>query len=60
MIISLEGKMSNQEKMTVDEKQKYLRIVKPRYKQAGRNEKGQLLDEMEAVTGPDRKRSYAG
>ncbi|HEY72035.1 MAG TPA: hypothetical protein G4N99_02035 [Thermoflexia bacterium] len=52
--------MSNQEKMTVDEKQKYLRIVKPRYKQAGRNEKGQLLDEMEAVTGPDRKRSYAG
>ena len=47
--------MSNQEKMTVDEKRKYLRIVKPRYKQAGRNEKGQLLDEMEAVTGLDRK-----
>ena len=47
--------MSNQEKMTVDEKRKYLRIVKPRYKQAGRNEKGQLLDEMESVTGLDRK-----
>lgn len=47
--------MSNQETMTIDEKRKYLRIVKPRYKQAGRNEKGQLLDEMEAVTGLDRK-----
>ncbi|HEY74080.1 MAG: hypothetical protein DRJ03_28220 [Chloroflexi bacterium] len=30
--------MSKQETMTVDEKRKYLRIVKPRYKQAGRNE----------------------
>jgi len=47
--------MSNQEKMTIDERRKYLRIVKPRYKQAGRKEKVQLLDEMEAVTGLDRK-----
>ncbi len=47
--------MSNQEKMNIDERRKYLRIVKPRYKQAGRKEKVQLLDEMEAVTGLDRK-----
>lgn len=46
--------MSNN-KMTVDERRKYLSIVKPRYIKAGRAEKGQILDEMEAVTGMDRK-----
>jgi hypothetical protein len=47
--------MSNTEKMTIDERRKYLRLMKPRYRKAGRKEKGQLLDEMEAVTDLDRK-----
>jgi hypothetical protein len=47
--------MSNTGKMTVDERRKYLQLVKPRYLKAGRKEKGQLLDEMKAVTGLDRK-----
>jgi hypothetical protein len=47
--------MSNDEKMTIDERRKYLRLVKPRYSQAGRKERGRLLAEMQAVTGLDRK-----
>jgi transposase InsO family protein len=47
--------MSNAEKMAIDERRKYLRLVKPRYRAAGRKKKGQLLDEMEAVTGLNRK-----
>ncbi len=47
--------MSNNEKMNIDERWKYLRLVRPRYRKAGRKEKGQLLDEMVAVTGLERK-----
>jgi hypothetical protein len=47
--------MSNDEKMTINERRKYLRLVEPRYRKVGRREKGQLLDEMEAVTGLNRK-----
>jgi len=47
--------MSNNEKMNIDERRKYLRLVRPRYRKAGRKEKGQLLDEMVAVTGLERK-----
>ena len=47
--------MSNDGKMTIDERRKYLRLVRPRYRKARRKEKGRLLDEMEAVTGLDRK-----
>jgi hypothetical protein len=47
--------MSNEEKMTIEERRKYLRLMKPRYIKAGRREKGRLLDEMEAVTGLERK-----
>ena len=47
--------MSNDEKMNVDERRKYLHLVRPRYRRAGRKEKGQFLDEMIAVTGLDRK-----
>lgn len=43
------------EEMTIDERRKYLHLMKPRYVKAGRSEKGQLLDEMEKVTGLDRK-----
>ena len=47
--------MSNAEKMTIDERRKYLRLVKPRYRKAGRKEREQLLDEMEFVTDLNRK-----
>ena len=47
--------MSHTERMNIDERRKYLRLVKPRYRKAGRKEKGQLLDEMMAVTGLERK-----
>ena len=47
--------MSNNEKMNINERRKYLRLVRPRYRKAGRKEKGQLLNEMVAVTGLERK-----
>jgi len=47
--------MSNEDKMTVDERYKYLRRMKKRYLKASRKERGRLLDEMEAVTDLHRK-----
>jgi hypothetical protein len=47
--------MSTSEKMAIDERLKYLRLVKPRYVKATRKEKGRLLDEMAAVTEYNRK-----
>lgn len=47
--------MSIEDKMTIDERRKYLRRMKPRYVEANRKERGQLLDEMEMVTELDRK-----
>jgi len=47
--------MPNDERMTIDERYKYLRIMQPRYSKANRDEQGQLLDEMQAVTGLHRK-----
>jgi hypothetical protein len=47
--------MSHSEDMTIDERRKYLRTMKKRYIKANRKAKGRLLDEMEAVTGLDRK-----
>jgi hypothetical protein len=47
--------MATTETMNLDERYKYLRIMKPRYQQADRETKTQLLDEMEAVTGLHRK-----
>jgi len=47
--------MSTEDKMTIDERRKYLRRMRTRYKQAGRKERGHLLDEMEAVTELHRK-----
>jgi len=43
------------EGMTVDERRKYLGLMKRRYELAGRRERGQLLDEMEKVTAMHRK-----
>lgn len=47
--------MSTEEKMNVDERWKYLRMMKRRYEQGRRQACRQLLDEMEAVTGLHRK-----
>lgn len=47
--------MSDEEKMTIDEKRKYLRRRQKQYHRAGRSEKGRLLDEMEEVTELHRK-----
>jgi len=49
------GAMSNEEKMTIDERYKYLRIKHRRYVRANRKERSQMLDEMQQVTGLDRK-----
>jgi hypothetical protein len=50
-----EGAMSTEDKMNLDERRKYLRRMKKRYVQAGRQEQRHLLDEMEAVTELHRK-----
>jgi len=47
--------MPEEEKMTMDERFKYLRLMKKRYLKAGKLERGRLLDEMEAVTRLHRK-----
>jgi len=47
--------MSTEEKMTIDERRKYLRRMKTRYVQADRKERSQLLDEMVTVTELERK-----
>jgi hypothetical protein len=50
-----EENMTTEEKMTIDERRKYLRTMRKRYRQAAKKAKGQLLDEMQAVTGLHRK-----
>ena len=47
--------MPSDEKMSLDERRKYLKLVAPRYAKAGRGERGELLTEMGAVTGLHRK-----
>ena len=47
--------MPTEDKMTVEERRKYLRLLAPRYARAARNERGALLTEMAAVTGLHRK-----
>jgi hypothetical protein len=47
--------MSVEDKMTIDERRKYLKKMQERYLQADRKERGQLLDEMEAITELHRK-----
>ena len=47
--------MASEEKMTVDERRKYLKVVALRYAKAGRAQRSALLTEMEAVTGLHRK-----
>jgi hypothetical protein len=50
MMMLLGVTMTTEDKMTIDERWKYLRVMSKRYVRAGQREKGQLLDEMEAVT----------
>jgi hypothetical protein len=47
--------MPHQDKMTIDERYKYLRIKHEAYTRARRKERSRMLDEMEQVTGLDRK-----
>jgi hypothetical protein len=47
--------MPEEEKMTVDERFKYLRLMKRQYLQASRVERGRLLDDMKRMTGLHRK-----
>ena len=48
--------MPNEEKMTIDERFKYLRMRQKAYAFGGnRKKRSQLLDEMERVTGLSRK-----
>jgi len=42
--------MSREDRMNIEERRKYLRRMQKRYNQAGRKERGQLLDEMQVVT----------
>jgi hypothetical protein len=47
--------MPTQERMTIEERFKYLRLARTHYEKANRKERSQLLDEMERITGLDRK-----
>jgi hypothetical protein len=47
--------MNGDDRMSIDERWKYLRLMQKRYLDADRGVKGQLLDEAEAVTGMRRK-----
>jgi hypothetical protein len=47
--------MATDEAMTIDERRKYLTKMQTRYRQATRQERGQLLTEMETITGMHRK-----
>jgi len=47
--------MPNDERMSVDERRKYLKLVAPRYRKAGRTERSRLLNEMREVTRMHRK-----
>jgi len=47
--------MPTEEQMTVNERRKYLKLMKPLYQQAKRGERSRLLSDMQGVTGLHRK-----
>ena len=47
--------MADAERMTLTERLKYLRLIQPRYRQAGRRQRSDMLDEAERVTHRHRK-----
>jgi hypothetical protein len=51
----LELTMSEQDKMTIDERRKYLHKMWGRYRDASKKEKRQMLNDMEHITGLHRK-----
>jgi len=51
----LRGMMPSDDRMSIEERRKYLKLVTPRYDKANRRERGKLLTEMEAVTELHRK-----
>jgi len=53
--MSLEELMTTEEIMHIQERRKYLRMMQARYFPADRQGRGHLLDEMEKMTGLDRK-----
>jgi hypothetical protein len=55
MKMLLEPTMSEQDPMDINERRKYIHKMWGRYREAGRVEKGKLLDEMGQVTGMHRK-----
>ena len=44
-----------EERMNIEERYKYLRMMQPRYRKAGRKEKGRLLSDMQQMTSLHRK-----
>jgi hypothetical protein len=53
--MSPEELMTTEEIMHIHERRKYLRMMQTRYFPADREGRGQLLTEMERMTGLDRK-----
>jgi hypothetical protein len=47
--------MPNEEKMTIDERRKHLRLIEKRYLKAGKLQRARLLGEMQEVTRFHRK-----
>ena len=47
--------MATEDQMSVNERRKYVKLMKARYVAAKREERGRLLSEMEQVTGLHRK-----
>jgi hypothetical protein len=47
--------MPTRDEMTIDERRKYVKLMEPRYRQAKRTERSQLLNEMEQVSTLHRK-----
>jgi hypothetical protein len=47
--------MSEEDKMSVNERRKYLKLMVPRYARASREERGELLTEMATITNLHRK-----
>src|SRR5579885_1180396 len=49
------GTMQTEDEMTINERRKYLKRMKPLYVKANKAERGKLLDQMQEVTGLHRK-----
>ena len=50
------GTMPTVEKMSLNERRKYLRLIKKRHLKVSKLERGRLLDDVEVTTGSHRRR----